>query len=132
MVKHDPRTQSLVNKTWQLYSEDLVDTSNGQNNYVSRKVVDTCVERIVFMIADTLIQYDSCNGQTPVTRTGGWIWYLPDGIFSAQIYSGPDDQLVKRLYHYSEDSLQIETDPGLAVDSAYTKFYLRIRTYVIK
>ncbi len=132
IAQHDPRAKTIINRTWQLYANDLVDTSKGENKYVSRELVVPCIERIVFMNTDTLIQYDSCQNQPPATRTGGWSWYLPDGIFSAQIYTSIDDQLVKKMYRQSADSLQIEVYPGLAADSAHTKFYLRVRTYLIK
>ena len=106
-----------------------MDTSNGQSRYVSREIVNTCVERIVFMNADSLVQYDSCSGQSPVIRTGNWIWYLPDGFLFAEIFTDSSDQSHKGMYNYTGDTLQFQIAPALALDSAYTKFYLRIRTY---
>lgn len=131
-LKIDPKSQTLKNKTWQLYSTDIVDTSNGQAKYVARKMPDGCMEQLVFKNSDSLQQFDSCSGGPSIIRMGHWTWYETMPGLTAEIFTDSQGQSVNLFYNYTYDTLQFQTNPPLALDSAYTKFDLRIRTYIIK
>ena len=128
--KVDPRSQTLLNKIWQLYSNDIVDTSNGQMKYILRVPADSCIERITFKNPNVLTQVDSCSAQSIISYTGTWEWYEHLPILAADINTDSLDQLGKNGFRYSGDTLQFIIASGPAIDSTYTRFYLRIRTYV--
>ena len=130
-VPNDSRRPLLIAKSWELATDDIVDTSGGRIKYLSR-IAPACNQRLRFFDNDSLSTIDNCQNAPAKQTAGGWTWSVP--FLNIVFNTAPGSPYFQniRFFSLSRDTFQIIVQYDGDVDSLRNEKTLRVKTYLGK